>query len=217
MWKNLRLLYLLGSLFLFSFLPLQELHSQSTPSITFTDLNMTQPLGIPNLNSSINWNLPLSQQNWNQFDFTLMSLNDLSRAFNLEYQNSQNLIDNLQSQLNFSNLQILSLELSLESTQDELQRLQQSLNNSLETQQNMDSLAEQMTTETNVLKEENKLYKRKIKKLWISIGVSSGGAAIGSPLIVEGIRTDNQVMTWSGIGVLGITAIFDIVYNIFIE
>lgn len=217
MWKNLRLLYLLGSLFLFSFLPLQELHSQSTPSITFTNLNMMQPLGIPNLNNSINWNLPLSQQNWTQFDFTQLSLNDLSKAFNLEYQNSQNLISNLRSQLDFSNLQILSSELSLQSTQDELSRLQQSLNNSLQTHTDMDNLVSQMTQEAGILKEENERYKRKVKKLWITVGISSLGAGISSPLIVEGIRLDNQALIWTGVGTLGATAIFDIVYNFILK
>ena len=217
MWKNLRLLYLLGSLFLFSFLPLQELLSQSTPSITFTNLNMMQPLGIPNLNNSINWNLPLSQQNWTQFDFTQMSLNDLSKAFNLEYQNSQNLISNLRSQLDFSNLQILSSELSLQSTQDELSRLQQSLNNSLQTHTDMDNLVSQMTQEAGILKEENERYKRKVKKLWITVGISSLGAGISSPLIVEGIRLDNQALIWTGVGTLGATAIFDIVYNFILK
>ena len=217
MWKNLRLLYLLGSLFLFSFLLLQELHSQSTPSITFTNLNMMQPLGIPNLNNSINWNLPLSQQNWTQFDFTQMNLNDLSKAFNLEYQNSQNLISNLRSQLDFSNLQILSSELSLQSTQDELSRLQQSLNNSLQTHTDMDNLVSQMTQEAGILKEENERYKRKVKKLWITVGISSLGAGISSPLIVEGIRLDNQALIWTGVGTLGATAIFDIVYNFILK
>ena len=217
MWKNLRLLYLLGSLFLFSFLSLQELHSQSTPSITFTNLNMMQPLGIPNLNNSINWNLPLSQQNWTQFDFTQMSLNDLSKAFNLEYQNSQSLISNLRSQLDFSNLQILSLELSLQSTQDELSRLQQSLNNSLQTHTDMDNLVSQMTQEAGILKEENERYKRKVKKLWIAVGISSLGTGISSPLIVEGIRLNNQALIWTGVGILGATAIFDIVYNFIVK
>ena len=217
MWKNLRLLYLLGSLFLFSFLPLQELLSQSTPSITFTNLNMMQPFGILNLNNSINWNLPLSQQNWTQFDFTQMSLNDLSKAFNLEYQNSQNLISNLRSQLDFSNLQILSSELSLQSTQDELSRLQQSLNNSLQTHTDMDNLVSQMTQEAGILKEENERYKRKVKKLWITVGISSLGAGISSPLIVEGIRLDNQALIWTGVGTLGATAIFDIVYNFILK
>ena len=63
---------------------------------------------ILNFTSLCNWSLPLSQQNWSQLDFTQLSLNDLSKAFNLEYQNSQSLISSLRSQLDFSNLQILS-------------------------------------------------------------------------------------------------------------
>ena len=213
MWKNLKLQCLLGFSLLFFFSPLQELACQSSSDIDFTSINWTQPLNTLNLNNSINWNLPLSQQNWNQLDFTQLSLNDLSKAFNLEYQNSQSLINSLQSQLDFSNLQILSLELSLQSTQDELTRLQQSLNNSMQSHTNMGELVNQMTQEAGILKEENERYKRKAKKLWITVGVSSLGAGISSPLIVEGIRLDNQALIWSGVGTLGATAIFDIVYN----
>lgn len=213
MWKNLKLHCLLGFSLLFFFLPLQELACQSSSDIDFTNINWTQPLNTLNLNNGINWNLPLSQQNWSQLDFTQLSLNDLSKAFNLEYQNSQSLINNLRSQLDFSNLQILSLELSLQSTQDELSRLQQSLNNSVQSHTNMDELVSQMTQEAGILKEENERYKRKVKKLWITVGVSSLGAGISSPLIVEGIRLNNQALIWSGVGTLGATAIFDIVYN----
>ena len=198
MWKNLKLHCLLGFSLLFFFLPLQELACQSSSDIDFT---------------SINWSLPLSQQNWSQLDFTQLSLNDLSKAFNLEFQNSQNLISNLRSQLDFSNLQILSLELSLQSTQDELTRLQQSLNNSMQSRTHMDEIVSQMTLEAGILKEENERYKRKVKKLWITVGVSSLGAGISSPLIVEGIRLDNQALIWTGVGTLGITAAFDIIYN----
>lgn len=77
----------------------------------------------------------------------------------------------------------------------------------------MDEIVSQMTLEAGILKEENERYKRKVKKLWISIGVSSLGAGIGSPLIVEGIRLDNQALIWTGVGTLGITAAFDIIYN----
>lgn len=213
MWKNLKLHCLLGFSLLFFFLPLQELACQSSSDIDFTSINWTQPLNTLNLNNTINWSLPLSQQNWSQLDFTQLSLSDLSLAFNLEFQNSQNLISNLRSQLDFSNLQILSLELSLQSTQDELSRLQQSLNNSLQTHTDMDNLVSQMTQEAGILKEENERYKRKVKKLWITVGVSSLGAGISSPLIVEGIRLDNQALIWTGVGTLGITAAFDIVYN----
>ena len=217
MWKNLKLQCLLGFSLLFFFLPLQELACQSSSDIDFTSINWTQPLNTLNLNNSINWNLPLSQQNWNQLDFTQLSLNDLSKAFNLEFQNSQSLISNLRSQLDFSNLQILSLELSLQSTQDELSRLQQSLNNSLQTHTDMDNLVSQMTQEAGILKEENERYKRKVKKLWITVGISSLGAGISSPLIVEGIRLDNQALIWTGVGTLGATAIFDIVYNFILK
>ena len=213
MWKNLKLHCLLGFSLLFFFLPLQELACQSSSDIDFTNISWTQPLNTLNLNNCINWNLPLSQQNWNQLDFTQLSLNDLSKAFNLEYQNSQSLINSLRSQLDFSNLQILSLELSLQSTQDELSRLQQSLNNSVQSHTNMDELVSQMTLEAGILKEENERYKRKVKKLWVTVGVSSLGAGISSPLIVEGIRLNNQALIWTGVGTLGATAIFDIVYN----
>lgn len=213
MWKNLKLHCLLGFSLLLFFLPLQELACQSSSDIDFTNINWMQPTGTLNLNNSINWSLPLSQQNWSQLDFTQLSLNDLSKAFNLEYQNSQSLINNLQSQLDFSNLQILSLELSLQSTQDELSRLQQSLNNSVQSHTNMDELMNQMTQEAGILKEENERYKRKVKKLWVTVGVSSLGAGISSPLIVEGIRLDNQALIWSGVGTLGATVVFDIVYN----
>ena len=217
MWKNLKLHCLLGFSLLFFFLPLQELACQSSSDIDFTSINWTQPLDTLNLNNSINWNLPLSQQNWNQLDFTQLSLNDLSKAFNLEYQNSQSLISNLRSQLDFSNLQILSLELSLQSTQDELSRLQQSLNNSIQSHTNMDELVSQMTQEAGILKEENERYKRKVKKLWITVGISFLGAGISSSFLVEGIRLDNQALIWTGVGTLGSTAILDIVYNFIVK
>ena len=217
MWKNLKLHCLLGFSLLFFFLPLQELACQSSSDIDFTSINWTQPLNTLNLNNTINWSLPLSQQNWSQLDFTQLSLNDLSKAFNLEYQNSQSLISNLWSQLDFSNLQILSLELSLQSTQDELSRLQQSLNNSIQSHTNMDELVSQMTQEAGILKEENERYKRKVKKLWITVGISSLGTGISSPLIVEGIRLNNQALIWTGVGTLGATAIFDIVYNFIVK
>ena len=217
MWKNLKLHCLLGFLLLLFFLPLQELACQSSSDIDFTSINWTQPLNTLNLNNTINWSLPLSQQNWSQLDFTQLSLNDLSKAFNLEYQNSQSSISNLRSQLDFSNLQILSLELSLQSTQDELTRLQQSLNNSIQSPTNMAELVSQMTQEAGILKEENERYKRKIKKLWVTVGISSLGAGISSPLIVEGIRLDNQALIWTGVGTLGATAIFDIVYNFILK
>lgn len=217
MWKNLKLHCLLGFSLLFFFLPLQELVCQSSSDIDFTSINWTQPLNTLNLNNTINWSLPLSQQNWSQLDFTQLSLNDLSKAFNLEFQNSQNLISNLRSQLDFSNLQILSLELSLQSTQDELSRLQQSLNNSIQNYTNMDEIVSQMTQEAGILKEENERYKRKVKKLWITVGISSLGTGISSPLIVEGIRLNNQALIWTGVGTLGATAIFDIVYNLFVR
>ena len=217
MWKNLKLHCLLGFLLLFFFLPLQELACQSSSDIDFTSINWTQPLNTLNLNNTINWSLPLSYQNWSQLDFTQLSLNDLSKAFNLEFQNSQSLISNLRSQLDFSNLQILSLELSLQSTQDELTRLQQSLNNSIQSHTNMDELVSQMTQEAGILKEENERYKRKVKKLWVTVGISSLGAGISSPLIVEGIRLDNQALIWTGVGTLGATAIFDIVYNFILK
>lgn len=217
MWKNLKLHCLLGFSLLFFFLPLQELACQSSSDIDFTNINWTQPTSTLNSNSSIDWSLPLSYQNWNQLDFTQLSLNDLSKAFNLEYQNSQSLISNLRSQLDFSNLQILSLELSLQSTQDELTRLQQSLNNSIQSHTNMDEIVSQMTQEAGILKEENECYKRKVKKLWITVGVSSLGTAISSPLIVEGIRLDNQALIWSGVATLGATVLFDIVYNFILK
>src|SRR5574344_1289547 len=217
MWKNLKLHCLLGFSLLFFFLPLQELACQSPSDIDFTNINWTQPTSTLNLNNSINWNLPLSQQNWSQLDFTQLSLNDLSRAFNLEYQNSQNLINSLRSQLDFSNLQILSLELSLQSTQDELSRLQQSLNNSVQSHTSMDEIVSQMTLEAGILKEENERYKRKVKKLWITMGVSSLGMAISSPLLVEGIRLDNQALIWTGVGTLEDTVLFDIVYNFILK
>ena len=217
MWKNLKLRFLLGFSLLFFFLPLQELACQSSSDIDFTNINWMQPTGTLNLNNSINWSLPLSQQNWSQLDFTQLSLNDLSKAFNLEYQNSQSLINSLRSQLDFSNLQILSLELSLQSTQDELNRLQQSLNNSVQSHTNMDELVSQMTLEAGILKEENECYKRKVKKLWVTVGVSSLGAGISSPLIVEGIRLDNQALIWSGVGTLGVTVLFDLVYNFILK
>lgn len=217
MWKNLKLHFLLGFSLLFFFLPLQELACQSSSDIDFTNINWTQPLNTLNLNNSINWSLPLSQQNWSQLDFTQLSLNDLSKAFNLEFQNSQSLINNLRSQLDFSNLQILSLELSLQSTQDELSRLQQSLNNSVQSHTNVDELVSQMTLEAGILKEENECYKRKVKKLWVTVGVSSLGAGISSPLIVEGIRLDNQALIWSGVGTLGATVLSDLVYNFILK
>ena len=217
MWKNLKLHCLLGFSLLFFFLPLQELACQSSSDIDFTSINWTQPLNTLNLNNCINWSLPLSQQNWSQLDFTQLSLNDLSKAFNLEFQNSQNLISNLRSQLDFSNLQILSLELSLQSTQDELSRLQQSLNNSIQNYTNMDEIVSQMTQEAGILKEENERYKRKVKKLWITVGISSLGTGISSPLIVEGIRLNNQALIWTGVGTLGATAIFNIVYNFIVK
>lgn len=217
MWKNLKLRYLLGFSLLFFFLPLQELECQSSSDISFTNINWTQPLNTLNLNNCINWSLPLSQQNWSQLDFTQLSLNDLSKAFNLEFQNSQSLINNLRSQLDFSNLQILSLELSLQSTQDELTRLQQSLNDSMQSLTNVDELVTQMTQEAGILKEENELYKRKVKKLWITVGVSSLGAGISSPLLVEGIRLNNPSLIWSGVGTLGAAVIFDIVYNFILK
>ena len=217
MWKNLKLHCLLGFSLLFFFLPLQELACQSSSDIDFTSINWTQPLNTLNLNNTINWSLPLSQQNWSQLDFTQLSLNDLSKAFNLEFQNSQNLISNLRSQLDFSNLQILSLELSLQSTQDELSRLQQSLNNSIQNHINMDEIVSQMTQEAGILKEENERYKRKVKKLWITVGISSLGTGISSPLIVEGIRLNNQALIWTGVGTLGATAIFNIVYNFIVK
>ena len=68
----------------------------------------------------------------------------------------------------------------------------------------MDELVSQMTQEAGILKEENERYKRKAKKLWITIGVSSLGA---------GIRLDNQALIWSGVATLGATVLFDIVYN----
>lgn len=217
MWKNLKLHCLLGFSLLFFFLPLQELACQSSSNIDFTNINWMQPTGTLNLNNSINWSLPLSQQNWSQLDFTQLSLNDLSKAFNLEFQNSQSLINNLRSQLDFSNLQILSLELSLQSTQDELSRLQQSLSNSVQSHTNMDELVSQMTLEAGILKEENERYKRKVKKLWVTVGVSSLGAGVSSPLIVEGIRLNNQALIWSGVGTLGVTVLFDLVYNFILK
>ena len=217
MWKNLKLRFLLGFSLLFFFLPLQELACQSSSDIDFTNINWTQPLNTLNLNNCINWSLPLSQQNWSQLDFTQLSLNDLSKAFNLEFQNSQSLINSLRSQLDFSNLQILSLELSLQSTQDELNRLQQSLNNSVQSHTNMDELVSQMTLEAGILKEENERYKRKVKKLWVTIGVSSLGTAISSPLLVEGIRLNNQALIWTGVGTVGVTFLFDLVYNLILK
>lgn len=217
MWKNLKLRFLLGFSLLFFFLPLQELACQSSSDIDFTNINWTQPLNTLSLNNSINWSLPLSQQNWSQLDFTQLSLNDLSKAFNLEFQNSQSLINNLRSQLDFSNLQILSLELSLQSTQDELSGLQQSLNNSMQSRTHMDEIVSQMTLEAGILKEENERYKRKVKKLWITVGVSSLGTAISFPLIVEGIRLNNQALIWTGVGTVGATVLFDLVYNLILK
>ena len=81
----------------------------------------------------------------------------------------------------------------------------------------MDELVRQMTQEAGILKEENERYKRKVKKLWITVGISSLGAGISSPLIVEGIRLDNQALIWTGVGTLGATAIFDIVYNFIVK
>lgn len=74
-----------------------------------------------------------------------------------------------------------------------------------------------MTLEAGILKAENEILKRKNKKLWISIGVSSLGVGISSPLIVEGIRLDNQALIWTGVGTLGATVIFDIVYNFIVK
>ena len=87
------------------------------------------------------------------------------------------------------------------------------MNNSLQTHTDMDNLVSQMTQEAGILKEENERYKRKVKKLWITVGISSLGMSISSPLLVEGIRLDNQALIWTGAGTLGITAAFDIIYN----
>lgn len=81
----------------------------------------------------------------------------------------------------------------------------------------MDKLVSQMTLEAGILKEENERYKRKVKKLWVTVGVSSLGTAISSPLLVEGIRLNNQALIWSGVGTLGATVLFDIVYNFILK
>lgn len=81
----------------------------------------------------------------------------------------------------------------------------------------MDELVNQMTQEAGILKEENERYKRKVKKLWVTAGVSSLGAGISSPLIVEGIRLDNQALIWSGVGTVGATVLFDLVYNFILK
>lgn len=81
----------------------------------------------------------------------------------------------------------------------------------------MDELVSQMTLEAGILKEENECYKRKVKKLWVTVGVSSLGAGISSPLIVEGIRLDNQALIWSGVGTLGATVLSDLVYNFILK
>lgn len=81
----------------------------------------------------------------------------------------------------------------------------------------MDKLVSQMTLEAGILKEENECYKRKAKKLWITVGISSLGVGISSPLIVEGIRLDNQALIWTGVGTLGATTIFDIIYNFIVK
>ena len=39
---------------------------------------------------------------------------------------------------------------------------------------------------------------------WTVGGVSFG---VGTPLIVEGIRSDNRAMLWSGVGVVGVASI----------
>lgn len=81
----------------------------------------------------------------------------------------------------------------------------------------MDEIVSQMTQEAGILKEENERYKRKVKKLWITVGISSLGTGISSPLIVEGIRLNNQALIWTGVGTLGAAAVFDIVYNLFVR
>lgn len=81
----------------------------------------------------------------------------------------------------------------------------------------MDELVNQMTLEAGILKEENERYKRKVKKLWVTIGVSSLGTAISSPLLVEGIRLNNQALICTGVGTVGATVLFDLVYNLILK
>ena len=81
----------------------------------------------------------------------------------------------------------------------------------------MDNLVSQMTQEAGILKEENERYKRKVKKLWITVGVSSLGTAISSPLLAEGVRLNNQALIWTGVSTVGATVLFDLVYNFILK
>jgi hypothetical protein len=61
------------------------------------------------------------------------------------------------------------------------------------------------------IEKQNELLKRDIKRFSNSalIGFSFGGISFGAgtPLIINGIRSDNKTMFWSGIGVIGVGSV----------
>jgi len=150
------------------------------------------------------------------------------------WQSLRELIDSGMKGLSESSEALSRLETQLETLKAETQwqrqlleeskRLVISLKRSLaDAQNNVDIAIDRMTDAENyafyidaqneILKREAKKYKNAAPVNFIFGGVSFG---VGVPLVIEGIRSDNRTMAWSGVGVaVGTSAVWAVGHYVF--
>jgi len=81
-----------------------------------------------------------------------------------------------------------------------LEEAQNSVDIAIDRMEDAENYAVWMDAQNELLKRQAKTYKR---GTIISFSISGVSFGVGTPLIIEGIRTDNQAMLWSGVWVAG--------------
>lgn len=70
-----------------------------------------------------------------------------------------------------------------------------------------------MSEEVKSLDLKNQRLTKRLHNMYWTIGISTLGAAISSPLIVEGVLSKNSALFWSGMGVGTISVITILIKN----
>ena len=202
-------LFLLAFLFLFlfaAFHPAYTLESnttayeiQSNPQPPENYNNNSEPLP-PNLNEQ---NQPLIDLNnpWqdlkNWIEEGMQGLNESAESLTM----LENQLAELQAENSGQELLLRQSQELLMNLKQNLVEAQNSVDIAIDRMQDAESYALWIDAQNELLKQEAAQYRKAAL-----IGFSFGGVSfgVGTPLIIEGIRSDNSAMLWSGVGVVGI-------------
>jgi len=193
-----------------------ELSAQSAgETTTKTGMYQLAQQSKQRVDQSLSGNLNQQPRNLNEPNPPLLDLNN-------PWQSLRELIDSGMQGLQESSEALTQLELQLNTlkaeTQEQRRLLEESkslvlsLKQSLEDAQNsVDIAIDRMQDAENYalyVEAQNIFFKQQAEKYRKSalVGFSFGGVSfgVGVPLMVEGIRSDNRTMLWSGVGIIGV-------------